>query len=164
MAVPAASLRDAVPILRTRLIGREAEIAIARSLFLDEAVPLLTLTGPGGVGKTRLALAVAEAVVAAFADGLAWVDLAPLTNPQFVPATVFAALSVFLPSDQPLFTELARQLGTRHQLLLLDNCEHLAPAVAELVFSLLGASPRLQVLATSRAPLRLRDERVFVVD
>ena len=164
MAVPASSLVGSLPIPRTRLIGREARTCCRRVALLDDAVPLLTLTGPGGVGKTRLALAIAQEVADHFADGLAWVDLAPLTNPQLVPASVFAALAVFLPSDPPRFPELARQLGARHQLLLLDNCEHLAPAVAELVVSLLAAGPRLQVLATSRSPLRLRDERVFVVD
>src|SRR5215213_6150804 len=77
MAAPASSLPENFPLPRTRLIGREAERATARELLLAEAVPLLTLTGPGGVGKTRLALAIAGDVAERFADGVIWVNLAP---------------------------------------------------------------------------------------
>ena len=80
MAVPAAALPGSLPSPRTRLIGREEERAMAGALLLSEAVPLLTLTGPGGVGKTRLALAIAGDVGARFADGVVWVDLAPLAD------------------------------------------------------------------------------------
>ena len=85
---------------RTRLIGRETERAAAPTLLLDEAVPLLTLTGPGGVGKTRLALAIAGDVADHFADGVVWVDLAPLADPALVPATVAAALRLPSAADQ----------------------------------------------------------------
>jgi non-specific serine/threonine protein kinase len=164
MVSPASGLLPrGLPSPRTRLIGRETECASARALLLDEAVPLLTLVGPGGVGKTRLALAVAQDVADHFADGIAWVDLSPLTDPSLVPATVAAALDHFLASDQPVAAVLARHLRSLQTLLIFDNCEHLASAVADLVAALLPACPSVQVLATSRAALRLRDEQEFPV-
>jgi non-specific serine/threonine protein kinase len=152
------------PIPRARLIGREIERCLARDFLLNEAVPLMTLIGPGGVGKTRLALAIAQEVTASFADGAVWVDLAPVMDPALVPATLAAAIE-FVPSpEQPIEAELARHLRTRQMLLLLDNCEHLAPAVADLVAGLLAACPAVQILATSRAALKLRDEQQLPVD
>ncbi|CAA9559743.1 MAG: hypothetical protein AVDCRST_MAG73-3542 [uncultured Thermomicrobiales bacterium] len=152
------------PIPRTRLIGRQAERARARLLLLDQAVPLLTLTGPGGVGKTRLALAVADEVAGAFADGVVWVDLAPLSDPALVPAAVATAVGLTPAPGQPITDELARVLRPRQTLLLLDNNEHLLAAAAALVAALLAACPALQVLATSRAPLRVRGEHEAVIE
>src|SRR5215218_10547074 len=129
---------DFPPIPRTRLIGREAERANARKLLLDEAVPLLTLTGPGGVGKTRLALAIAEDVGVSFTDGMVFVDLAPLADPALVPAAVAAALGVTPTPHGSLRDDLDRALHTRQTLLLLDNCEHLLAETATLVGSLLA--------------------------
>jgi hypothetical protein len=104
------SALSSFPIPRIRLIGREAERGAARSLLIDAAVPLLTLTGPGGVGKTRLGLAIASDVAPAFADGVAWVDLSPLTDSALVPEAVAAALSITLQPGISDGDELVRHL------------------------------------------------------
>jgi predicted ATPase/DNA-binding CsgD family transcriptional regulator len=158
VASAASPLLGSLPIPRTRLIGRETERSTARVLLLDEAVPLVTLTGPGGVGKTRLALAVAEDVAEHFADGVSWTDLAPLSDPALVPNTIAGTLGIARVTDDPIEAQIAHRLRSKQLLLLLDNCEHLLPAVAVLIAPLLASCPALQVLATSRAPLRIRGE------
>jgi non-specific serine/threonine protein kinase len=152
------------PIPRTRLIGRRAERAVARALLLDEVVPLLTLTGPGGSGKTRLALAVAGDVAPQFADGVAWVDLAPLDDPTLVLPSVATAIGFTPMPGSPVEVEVIRHLQPRQMLLLIDNAEHLLAETAELAARLLAACPALQVLATSRAPLHIRGEHALAVE
>src|SRR4051812_33382897 len=156
--------RDLMPLPRTRFIGREAERERARSLLLGEAAPLLTLTGPGGVGKTRLALAIAGDVGHSFADGVVWVDLAPLADPAQIPATVANALGIIPAIDTPLINSLARYLRPHQMLLVVDNCEHVLAETATLLAALLSHCPALQVLATSRAPLHLHGEQNLAVD
>jgi non-specific serine/threonine protein kinase len=139
-------------------------MAAACALLVDDAAPLLTLTGPGGVGKTRLGLAAANAVIGHFADGIAWVDLAPLSDPTMVPVAIARALGIVSNASSPIDEQLTRYLRPRQILLLIDNCEHVLVATADLVARLLAACPALQVMATSRAPLRIRGEQMLPVE
>jgi predicted ATPase/transcriptional regulator with XRE-family HTH domain len=157
----------ALPVPPTGLIGREREVATACALLrrTDDgtATRLLTLTGPGGVGKTRLALAIAADLGVDYTDGVAWVDLAPLRDPTAFTPTLARVLAVRDGGDRPLIEMLAVALTGRHVLLVLDNCEHLLPAMSA-VGELLASCPRLAVLTTSRARLRLRGERELPVE
>ena len=141
------------------LIGREREISEAGDLL--RAGRLVTLTGPGGIGKTRLALAVAAAHDA---GGSAWtlVDLAPLTDDSLVPSAIAAALGLRATAEHLPLDLVVQRLGSRPSLLLLDNLEHL-PSAAVSVRELLGRCADLRILATSRVPLRLSMEQMFEV-
>ncbi|MDP9440112.1 MAG: AAA family ATPase, partial [Actinomycetota bacterium] len=143
-----------LPSPPTPLVGRELEVEGVTRLLVCEDVRLLTLTGPGGIGKTRLALEVAGHASGAFANGVVFVPLAPLEDPDLVPSALAETLGIKEVTGERLQETLTRHLRDGRSLLLLDNFEHLLRAAA-LVADLLGACPELTVLATSRAPLRL---------
>ena len=124
---------------------------------------MLTLTGPGGIGKTRLALRTLTTMAAEFPDGACYVDLADLTNPDLVTARVASAAGVAEESGRPLLDTLADALRLRRLVLALDNCEHLLDACARLSQRLLASSAELRLLATSREPLRVAGETVWLV-
>jgi predicted ATPase/DNA-binding CsgD family transcriptional regulator len=146
-----------LPIPLTRFVGREAELAEAAT-FLG-AARLLTLTGPGGAGKTRLALQLAADLEAKFPDGLWFVDLSPLSDPEFVWDQVASALGVPEPAARTsLATAVSRHVAQRRALVVLDNCEHLVAPAAEVAAELLAAAPELKVIATSREPLAVGGE------
>ena len=168
LPVPLIPLRDRdlpiapLPSPLTSFVGREREVAAVAALLRQDGARLVTLTGPGGVGKTRLALKVAAELAPVFADGVAFVPLAPVADPDLVAATVARALGVrevpgWSPDDL-----LANALGVRRLLLVLDNFEHVVEAAPQ-VAGLLAACPNLAVLATSRALLRVSGEHGFPV-
>ncbi|MGX9964110.1 ATP-binding protein [Roseomonas sp. F4] len=150
-----------LPLLLTRLVGREAELASIASLLGQRR--LVTLVGPGGIGKTSLALAAGWAMVDGGMRDLCFVDLAPLADPALVPSAVASALGLSVPSQAPL-AGLVGALGQRRLLILLDNCEHLIDAAAGLAEALLRGAPGLRILATSREPLLAEGEWVHRVD
>jgi predicted ATPase/DNA-binding CsgD family transcriptional regulator/transcriptional regulator with XRE-family HTH domain len=172
-AVPPASSTPAVdarsrplttlPVPRTPLIGRARERAALPELVRQHGGRLVTLTGVGGAGKTRLALQVAADLAGAFPDGVCLVELAPIRDAALVPQAVAVALGVQESPGTPLQETLAAVLRSQALLLVLDNCEHLIDACAELAERLLSGCPDLRILATSREPLQIAGERPWRV-
>ena len=164
MADPAVSgARDApgrLPRPRTSFVGRESELAQARHLLGHNR--LLTLTGPGGCGKTRLSIALAARVMGAFPEGVRFVPLAAISDASLVPVSIAQGMGLQDSRDGPLLEHLSGYLGDRKLLLVLDNFEHVL-AAGEFVQELLAGSTQLRILVTSRSPLHLSGEQEFPV-
>jgi predicted ATPase/DNA-binding winged helix-turn-helix (wHTH) protein len=159
-AVPAPAVQQPgthnLPFAMTRMIGREETVGTIVSRVSRHR--LVTVVGPGGIGKTTVALAVAERMIAEFEHGVWLVDLAPLGDPRLVPSTVATVLGLEIHARNPL-PGLIAFLRDRRMLLLLDNCEHVIDAAASLAAAVLGGAPRVDIVATSREPLGVAGER-----
>ncbi len=156
LRVPKSTAQQRLPAQFTRFVGRGPQMAEVRQLLAEHR--LVTLTGAGGAGKTRLAIEIAGQIADEFDDGVWYVDLAPITHPDLVAVTVARAFGL---PDQPGSTPvdtLVRFIGDRPMLLVLDNCEHLADACAAMTAALLGACSAVTLLATSREPIRAAGE------
>lgn len=148
--------------LRSPLIGRERALVDVCALITRDDVGLVSLTGPGGVGKTRLAVAVADAVLEAFPDGIWMVSLAPVRDAALVPVAIAQSLGVRDDRSGALLNQIAMMIGDKRCLLVLDNLEHLVE-VAPAISTLLSCCPGLSVVTTSRVRLRLSCEHEYVV-
>ena len=146
----------------TALAGRERELLLVREMLSRLEVRLITLLGPPGVGKSRLALEIASELVGSFADGMVYVDLASLSDAHLLLPTLAQALGVAATDRPTLTAHLGRYLHGRQLLLILDNLEHLLPAAAQLG-QILAVAPRLKLLVTSRVALELMGEHRFTV-
>ncbi len=149
-----------LPRPRTSFVGRESDLAQAQHLLGHNR--LLTLTGPGGCGKTRLSIVLAARVIGAFPEGVRFVPLAAISDASLVPVSIAQGLGLQDSRDGPLLEHLSGYLGDRKLLLVLDNFEHVL-AAGEFVQELLAGSTQLRILVTSRAPLRLSGEQEFPV-
>ncbi|MBV9582218.1 MAG: AAA family ATPase [Chloroflexi bacterium] len=145
----------------TTFVGRQREVA--RLEHLLSSTRLLTLVGPGGVGKTRLAVKLMTESAHDYADGARLVELEALTDPELVVHAMASALGLGDQTGLPLLNTLLDVVRDKHLLLVLDNCEHVAAACAEMVYLLLATSPRLRIMATSRAPLNVDGETTWLV-
>ena len=150
-----------LPLELTAFIGRQQEIVQVQELLQEHR--LVTLTGSGGVGKTRLSIQVAEQMLADTPDGVWYVELAPISDPDLVPQIVATTLGLREEPNRPLSDTLAHFLSSRQLLLVLDNCEHLLGACARLADNLLRKSPRLRIFVSSREPLGIGGEYTFRV-
>jgi non-specific serine/threonine protein kinase len=152
-----------LPPRTSELIGRGRALAEVTSALRTPGARLLTLTGPGGTGKTRLAVEAGHTLLGDFQDGIFVIDLSPLSDAELIASPVAQVLGVVEPPDGSLADALARHLSDKRLLLVLDNFEHLLEG-APFVSTLLAGAPGLKVLATSRAPLRLTGEREYAVE
>lgn len=162
-AEPQPAPPNRLPVQLTSFIGRAEELAELRELLAEDQTRLLTLTGAGGCGKTRLALRVGEEVFPAYPSGVWLVELAALTDPRLLVREVASTFDLQENAERPLLAALADFLRPRQALLILDNCEHLVDVAAHLAATLLQACPDLRILATSRENLAVPGEIVYPV-
>jgi predicted ATPase/class 3 adenylate cyclase/DNA-binding CsgD family transcriptional regulator len=155
------SAAQRLPLQPTSFVGRQAEINDVRQILAENQ--LITLTGAGGVGKTRLAVQIATEVANEYGEGIWYVDLAPITNPDVVPGAVMRALGLPDQPERSPMDALLGFIGDRRMLVVLDNCEHLLDSCATLVGAVLGSCPRVSLLATSREPIRAAGEVTWQV-
>ena len=147
------------PIQLTSFIGRENEIAELKQEL--DAHRLVTLTGSGGTGKTRLSLQVAADLLEKFDHGVWFVELAPLTDPDLIPQTILSTIGVQEQQGKTPLEVLKEYLHEKQALIVLDNCEHLVSASAKVANTLLNAAPKLKILASSREALGVKGEAVL---
>jgi predicted ATPase/class 3 adenylate cyclase len=154
-----AALRNNLPLVSTSFVGREPDVAAVAELLRTHR--LVTLTGAGGIGKTRTSLQVAANVLDGFGDGVWFVELAPLESGEYIPAVVAKALGVGLASNGDPLENLVRELSGRHMLLVFDNCEHLIEPAARVLSALLRGCPKTRILASSRQGIGIAEEAVY---
>jgi predicted ATPase/class 3 adenylate cyclase len=150
-----------LPVEMTSFVGREMEIAELKEILTRPSTRLVTISGFGGIGKTRLALRVARDLIDDYPDGVWLVELVALSEPALVPEAVAHALRMRELPGRPILEVLLEQLSKKHMLLVVDNCEHLRPATGSLATSLLSGCPQVQILATSREILGVEGEILF---
>jgi len=161
LRVSTAVVSQYLPVQLTSFVGRDAEIHVVRQLLADNR--LVTLTGAGGVGKTRLAVQIAAELFGEFCDGMWYVDLAPITDPELVPVTVARAFGLPDQLGHSTMDTLIRFIANKKMLLVFDNCEHLLDASAALIIVLVGGCAELTLLATSREPIGVAGEMTWRV-
>jgi predicted ATPase len=152
-----------LPVPTTAFLGRQAELERVGEILADRSIRALTLTGPGGIGKTRLALQAAMESTERFPDGRWWVPLGPLSDPRLVRSALIAALAPDEPREAPAHSDPMARLRTGSSLVLLDSAEHLLPSLAEELAPIIAAAEGAKFLVTSRAPLHLESEFEYPV-
>ncbi len=160
---PAGRPRLSLPADTTTFVGRTDDLAGLRALLARDDVRLVTLTGPGGIGKTRLALRLATDAAPDFADGAAFVSIASLRDAELVPSAIADAVGLRDAGSEPMRDALRDDLADRSLLLVVDNVEHLLPTTADLLTDLLGATTRMKLVVTGREALRVRAEHEYAV-
>lgn len=156
-------LRSNLPAPTSSLVGREKAMADVRGYLLNKDIRLVTLLGPPGIGKTRLSIELARALLNDFPEGMFFVALAPLEHPSLIASTIVQTLAYTEEKNRSARKQLVDGIGEKQMLIVLDNCEHLIQEVAELVSELLSACSHLKILTTSRESLRISGEWLYSV-